>query len=51
MSNRAPPAARHDATRAGHRPGTDDELIEGACRSSMDELAERTLAADKVPVC
>jgi uncharacterized protein involved in oxidation of intracellular sulfur len=28
----------------------DDELVEGATRSTMDELAERALAADKVLV-
>ncbi len=28
----------------------DDELVEGARRSTMDELAERTLAADRVMV-
>ena len=28
----------------------DDELVEGARRSTMDELAERTLAADRVLV-
>jgi uncharacterized protein involved in oxidation of intracellular sulfur len=27
----------------------EDELVEGARRSTMDELAERTLAADRVP--
>ena len=29
---------------------TDDELVEGARRSTMDELAERTLAAEQVLV-
>ncbi len=29
---------------------TDAELMEGACRSTMDELAAETLAADKVLV-
>ncbi|MEA3274067.1 MAG: DsrE family protein [Pseudomonadota bacterium] len=29
---------------------TDDELVEGARRSTMDELAERTLGADRVLV-
>lgn len=29
---------------------TDEELVEGANRSTMDELAEATLAADKVLV-
>lgn len=29
---------------------TDGELIEGACRSTMDELAAATIAADKVLV-
>ncbi len=29
---------------------TDDELVEGARRSTMDELAERTLAAERVLV-
>lgn len=29
---------------------TDDELVEGARRGTMDELTERTLAADKVLV-
>ncbi len=29
---------------------TDAELMEGACRSTMDELAAATLAADKVLV-
>jgi len=29
---------------------TDDELAEGSRRSTMDELAERTLAADQVLV-
>lgn len=29
---------------------TEDETIEGAARSTMDELAEATLAADKVMV-
>ena len=28
----------------------DDELVEGACRGTLDELAERTLAAGKVLV-
>ena len=29
---------------------TDAELVEGAQRSTLDELAERTLAADQVLV-
>jgi len=29
---------------------TDDELVEGARRSTLDELAERTLAAERVLV-
>lgn len=29
---------------------TDEELIEGTHRSTMDELAERTIAADKILV-